>query len=190
MTFKKINAGLALITAFLGLFHIVYVVITYLLMWYNPTIIGVTAGIFMTLTLIHAVLGMISITVLVDGTDLKSYPKQNITTIVQRVSGILIFPLVFLHVNTFDLLTDNAASGNMIMFWLLIVIQVFFFGDVLTHIALSVTRALITLGLLTSSSKRERIDRLVYVGCGCLFVAAVFAVTKFDLMLIGMAGVA
>ena len=80
----------------------------------------------------------------------------------------------------------NAKIGNTVVIGLLIVVQILFFGDVLAHIALSIPRALITLGRITSQGQKKRIDRIVFVICGCLFAAAVYAVTKTDIALVNM----
>ena len=146
MGFKKANAALAMLTFLAGLVHIGSVVFMYVMEWYYATFLQVTAGIFMTLTMLHAILGIIAITALGDGMKRDPYKKQNMNTIIQRTSGILMFPLLFLHANTFELLTKNIISNNMIVFGLLLAVQVIFFADVLTHISLSVSRALITLG--------------------------------------------
>lgn len=186
MKLKKINAGLALLTAATGLIHIIYNVISYLMFIHNEMLTHIIADVFMTLTIIHAVLGMIAITVMGDGSSIKLYPKQNMNTIIQRITGMIMFPLLFLHANTFDLLMKNAKIGNTVVIGLLIVVQILFFGDVLAHIALSIPRALITLGRITSQGQKKRIDRIVFVICGCLFAAAVYAVTKTDIALVNM----
>ena len=182
MGFKKANAALAMLTFLTGIVHIGSVVFMYVMEWYYATFLQVTAGIFMTLTMLHA----IPITALGDGMKRDPYKKQNMNTIIQRTSGILMLPLLFLHANTFELLTKNIISNNMIVFGLLLAVQVIFFADVLTHISLSVSRALITLGFITSCERRDKVDRVVYILCGCMFVAAAVAVTRFDIKLIDM----
>ena len=186
MGFKKANAALAMLTFLTGIVHIGSVVFMYVMGWYYATFLHVTAGIFMTLTMLHAILGIIAITALGDGMKRDPYKKQNMNTIIQRTSGILMFPLMFLHANTFELLTKNIISNNMIVFGLLLAVQIIFFADVLTHISLSVSRALITLGFITSCERRDKVDRVVYILCGCMFVAAAVAVTRFDIKLIDM----
>ena len=59
--------------------------------------------------------------------------------------------------------------------------QPLFYGTVLSHIAVSVTRALITLGWLSSPERQKRIDRVVYILCAAAFAAATVIVIKSEL---------
>ena len=190
MRLKKINAGLALITAAFVLVHITYTVLTYLMFYFNEFITHMITGPLMTLTIIHAALGVYAITRLGDGTRYGCYPRQNAATLIQRISGFFIIPIVFVHVRTFSLFLSNLQAGRMWMFYLLITVQILFFGILLTHVALSVPRAMITLGLITSVKTHTVIKRAVLAVCIILFVTAAFVVTRFDLQLISMAGAA
>ena len=188
MRLKKINASLGLLSILLGLIHLCYSVVSYLFFFYNPLLKNLTAYPFMVTVCLHAVLGMMSVFLLKDGTRLNMYPAQNRGTIIQRVSAALMIPLLILHINTFNLINKSAAAGNIIAFILLVIAQVGFFGVVLSHISVSFTRGLLTLGMITSVETRDRIDRVVYVVNGILFVIASFVVTKGDISLYMMAG--
>ena len=59
--------------------------------------------------------------------------------------------------------------------------QPLFYGVALIHVAVSVTRGLITLGLLTSSDRQKRIDRVVYILCGLAFAVSIFVVVRTEL---------
>ena len=181
MTLKKINAALGLLSIAAMLLHIGYTVFAYLAFYYNPTLKLLTAIPFMVLACLHAVCGMLTLFLQSDGTRLDLYPRQNARTILQRVSAALMLPLLILHINTFGLLQSSAEAGQWIWFALLMLSQPLFYGVVQTHIAVSVTRGLITLGWLSSTEKQKVIDRVVYILCALAFVVSTFVVVRTEL---------
>jgi len=181
MKLKKINATLGLLSIAAMLLHIGYTVFAYLAFYYNPTLKLLTAIPFMALACLHAVCGMLTLFLQSDGTRLELYPKQNARTILQRVSAALMLPLLILHINTFGLLQSSAEAGQWIWFALLMLSQPLFYGVVQTHIAVSVTRGLITLGWLSSTEKQKVIDRVVYILCALAFVVSTFVVVRTEL---------
>jgi len=181
MKLKRINAAVGLLSAVALLVHIGYTVYAYLAFYYNPALKLLTAIPFMVLACLHAVLGMATVFLQADGTRLDLYPKQNIRTIVQRITAALIFPLLILHLNTYSLMRSSAEDGKWCWFALLLISQPLFYGSVLSHIASSVTRAMITLGWITDREKQKMIDRIVYIIGAAVFALAVFAVVKGQL---------
>ena len=181
MKLKKINAALGLLSIAAMLLHIGYTVFAYLAFYYNPTLKLLTAIPFMVLACLHAVCGMLAVFIQADGTRLDLYPKQNLRTILQRASAALILPLLILHINTFSLLASTAELGQWLWFALLMLSQPLFYGVALTHVAVSVTRGLITLGLLTSIDRQRRIDRVIYVLCALAFAVSTFVVMRTEL---------
>ena len=181
MLLKKINAALGLLSIVAMLVHIGYTVFAYLSFYYNPTLKVLTAVPFMVLACLHAVCGMTSVFLKADGTRLDLYPRQNLRTILQRVSAALMLPLLILHINTFGLLQSTAQAGQWVWFALLMLSQPLFYGTVLTHIAVSVSRAFVTLGWLTSPDGQKRIDRVVYILCAVAFVVSTFVVMRTEL---------
>lgn len=181
MKLKKINAALGLLSIAAMLLHIGYTVFAYLAFYYNPTLKLLTAIPFMALACLHAVCGMLTLFLQSDGTRLELYPKQNARTILQRVSAALMLPLLILHINTYGLLASTAEAGRWLWFALLMLSQPLFYGVALIHVAVSVTRGLITLGLLTSSDRQKRIDRVVYILCGLAFAVSIFVVVRTEL---------
>ena len=181
MKLKKINAALGLLSIAAMLLHIGYTVFAYLAFYYNPTLKLLTAIPFMALACLHAVCGMLTLFLQSDGTRLELYPKQNARTILQRVSAALMLPLLILHINTFGLLQSSAEAGQWIWFALLMLSQPLFYGVMQTHIAVSVTRGLITLGWLSSTEKQKVIDRVVYILCALAFVVSTFVVVRTEL---------
>ena len=149
--------------------HIGYAAFAYLTFYYNPLLKKVTSFPLMALLCLHAVLSMGIVFFSADGTKLNQYPKQNVGTILQRGSAILILPLLILHINTFGLLQSTAQAGQWLWFGLLMLGQPLFYAVALIHVATSVSRALITLGWLSSRDRQQTIDRAVYALCAAAF---------------------
>lgn len=185
MKLKKMNAVLSLLTLLTMILHVGYCIFAYLTMYYNPFLKLMTAVPFLVLACLHAVCGMAVVFFLPDGTRLDLYPRQNMQTILQRGSAALIFPLLILHLRTFDLLSASAKSGNRPALILLLLSEPLFYGTVITHVAVSVSKALITLGVLTSAEGRRKLDRILYVLGAVFFAAAVFSVLRGQLMMFG-----
>ena len=181
MKLKKINAAAGLLSSLALLIHVLYNIYSYLTFYYNPSLKMLTAIPFILFTCIHAVCGMCSVFLLSDGTRLDIYRKQNRQTVIQRISAALIFPLLILHLRTFDLLKTSAGNKQWLLYALLTILQVIFYAVTAAHIAVSFSRALITLGILNDRDKQKKLDRFVHVFCVVLFAAAVFAVVKGQL---------
>lgn len=178
MALKKWNAFLSLLTFLAMLLHMGYNDYAYLTFYYNPVLKTATSVPFMVCTCLHAILGMLAVFLLGDGTRANLYPKKNVRTIIQRVSAALIFPMLILHLQTFDLLKRTSEQGQWVGWWLLIFVEVLFFGTLLTHVSVSVSKALITLGWLSSRELQKKLDVAIYVFSVLLFVVSVFAVVK------------
>lgn len=188
MKMKKISAALGFLSIAAILLHLGYTVFAYLTFYYNPGMKLLTAVPFMVITCLHAICGMLNVFLMPEGTRLDLYPKQNIRTILQRGSAALILPLLILHINTFALLSGSAEAGQWLWFWLLMLSQPLFYGVVLCHVAVSVTRGLITLGWLTSPERQKSIDRIVYILCAAAFVVASFVIIRTELAMFLTAG--
>ena len=177
MKLKKCNAVLGLLTILALLVHMGYNVFCFLTLYYNPTAKTLTAVPIIVFACLHAITGMCSVFLLGDGTRVDPYHKQNRRTVIQRVTAALIFPLLIVHLNTFGILKSSAESGSWIVFGLVLLVQIAFYAVVVLHTATSFSRALITLGLLSSRDTQARIDRIVYVVCACLFLVTTVSVT-------------
>ncbi|MBR6088321.1 MAG: hypothetical protein IKP86_00210, partial [Anaerolineaceae bacterium] len=140
-----------------------------------------TAMPFIVITCFHAICGMCIVFLQGGGTRLDTYPKQNRQTVVQRVSAALIFPLLLLHLRTFNLLKSSSGDGQWALFALWIILQILFYAVVSAHVSVSVSRALITLGVLADREKQKKLDRFMRIFCTALFALAVFAVVKGQL---------
>lgn len=178
MKLKKISAFLGLLSIFFLLLHVGYSVFCYLTMYYNPQLKYIMAIPFIVLVCLHAVCGMASVFLQADGTRMDLYPGKNMRTILQRVSAALIFPLLILHLYTFSLMKSSAESGNPGFIVLLILAELLFFACVITHVVVSLTKGLITLGLLSSQKVQKMIDRILYVAGAVVFFVSAFAVIR------------
>ncbi len=181
MKLKKINAFFALLSLLGLLIHVGYSIFAYLTFYYNPSLKKLTAIPFILFTCVHAVCGMCAVFLQGDGTRLDIYRKQNMGTVIQRVSAALIFPLLILHINIYGFLKNAAADGKWFFFILLILLQILFFAVVFSHIAVSFSKAFITLGILNNRIIQKKFDRIVFVLCAALWILSVFAVVKGEL---------
>ncbi len=169
MKLKKLNALTALLAIAFMLAHIIYNIFCYLALYYNPVLKMVFSIPILVLVCVHAVLGMLCVFLLPDGTSAASYPKKNWKTIVQRVCAALIFPLLIFHLDAFTLFTGAMDEKKYFLVVLIAAGEVLFFTVVVLHIAVSFSRALITLGLLSSAKKQMIIDRVLLIA-GVIFV--------------------
>ena len=181
MKLKKINAVLALISILAMILHIGYNIFAYLTMYYNPALKQLTSLPFILFTCLHAVFGMCSIFLLGDGTRLDLYPGQNRQTVVQRISAAFLFPLLLIHLKTFDLLRDLSETKKLMMFVLVILVQIMFYTVAISHAAVSFPRALVTLGILASRESLKHVEKVSFLAGGVLFIAAVCAVIRGEL---------
>lgn len=188
MRLKKTNAVIALISVFLLFFHICCCIFSYSTGIYKPALVRGTAYILAGFMLLHGVLAMCSLKRGSDGSSIRLYRKLNIMTVIQRVTAALIIPMLVLHVNTFHLLEKTSQSGQRVLFILVLIFQPLFYAVMLMHTAPSVSRALITLGILTSPSRRRIIDRISYAAAAVLFAAASIVIIRMELIMFAAGG--
>ena len=165
------------------LVHLGYSVYEYLTMYYNPFLTKLFSTVLMVAVCLHAVLGMSAVFLMGDGTRLSLYPRQNRLTVVQRLSAALFFPLLFLHTKTFQLLKTSAENRTWFVFALLIIAELFFFADVIIHMAVSLSRALITLGWLSSRETQNKLDRTLMIVGIILFLVTAVSVIRTQLIM-------
>lgn len=181
MRLKTCNAVLALLTIIALFVHIGYNAFAYLTFYYNPLLKTLTSVPILVFVCLHAITGMCSVFLLGDGTRVDPYQKQNRRTVAQRVSAALIFPLLIVHLKTFDLLKNAAEGGTWLAFGLVLCAQLAFYAIIATHVVTSFSRALITLGLISSRETQARIDRIVATICIGLVLFAALVVVKGQL---------
>lgn len=181
MRAKKANAVVALLMIAALLVHVVYEVWAYLTFYYNPLVTKLIAYSFVALVVVHILLSVSIVFGQHDGKDLRSYPKKNLRTVIQRVSAVMILLLLPWHIKTGDWIVTH--TGGAALFHILLILQVLFWVMVFLHIATSFSRALVTLGWLESRKTQRAIDGVVGVIClaGLGFAAVVVIQTQFIL---------
>lgn len=181
MRAKRANAVVALLMIAALLIHVVYEVWSYLAFYYNPLVTKLIAYGFVALVVVHILLSVAIVFGQHDTKELRSYPKKNLRTIIQRVSAVMILLLLPWHIKTGDWIVTH--TGGAALFHVLLVLQVLFYAMVFLHIATSFSRALITLGWLESRRTQRVIDGIVGVVClaGLVFAAVVVIQTQFIL---------
>lgn len=170
MTLKKINAVAALAVILSALCHIA--VMTYSLWtgWYNYKICKTLPRIALAFLLIHILLSMVIFFFCHDGADLK-YKQLNSGTIVQRITAIIMMIFIHFHMNAYaHVAAGESLSVGMTVFR--IVTELIFFAAVLSHTAVSFSKAFITLGIADSEKTVQNIGRASYIICTALFLAA------------------
>ena len=170
MKLKKANAVLGLMSVLCLLVHILYNSIAHIVNYNNPLLAALTAFPFVVMVCIHAVLGMCAVFLMGDGTRLDLYTKMNTRTVVQRVSAALIFPLLIIHLKTHDIMMAAIKTGSTGLLVLIIMSHILFFAAVLLHIVPSVSKGMITLGLITTEKQQKNIDRFCVILGAILFV--------------------
>lgn len=180
---RKVNAVLGLLSAATLLVHVAYTVYAYLAFYFNPVLKLWTAIPFMVVTCLHSICGMTAVFMQTDGTSLHMYPGHNLGTVLQRLSAALILPLLILHINTYELLRVSADSGRWFFFALLMAGQPLFYATVLTHITTSLSKALITLGWLSSRKTQRKLDWVLYMLGAVVFVVATIVVLRTELVI-------
>lgn len=167
MLLRKINAVLSLFSTILILLHAIFYSVW---MLSRGGIAKMSAYLSQTLVVVMVAHAIISIALAVLSRkgvkkgEYKTYPKMNVATIVQRISGILIILLLSVHI---------AGSINHFQPKILhAILHPLFFIIVLAHVAVSVSKAFITLGI-GSARAIKIIDIVAKVISGLTIIACV-----------------
>ena len=168
MSMRKINAGVSLLTTFLLLCHAISIAVW---MFSKGSIFQSTSYIAWALTGLVLVHVFISIDIMIsgimsgEGHKSKKYLKMNLSTIIQRASGILMVIFTALHI--------AGAAGVMTPPKIVHgIVPPLFFAIVMAHVAVSTSKAFITLGI--GNVKLVKIvDVVTKVICGATLIADV-----------------
>lgn len=173
MKIKKLNANLSLLTLLLLLIHEGYQLYAYITFYYNPILTMVLGYAVAGCFIMHAILSAICVFALHDSKSI-AYKKLNIRTVLQRVSAVMLFLLLPIHILSFPLLQSSAGGAGYI---LVEAVQIIFYAALSCHISMSFSNALITLGTLSDMKKKRKIDIIVLVICALLFIAVSVIIT-------------
>ncbi|MBQ9179633.1 MAG: hypothetical protein IJ132_02390, partial [Firmicutes bacterium] len=119
MKLKKANAALGLLAIVILLVHAGYQVVAYLLFIYNPVVTQVLAWMTVGVVALHAIMGMGMVFFVHDGATVKSYPRANLRTILQRASAIGILVMLIFHIKAFAIMksgTPGLITAELIQF--------------------------------------------------------------------------
>ena len=163
---RKINAGLSLLTTILLLVHAIVKAIWMLSKGSIPISAWVISWALMGAMILHIMISIdlvISVYADADVTKGKKYVQMNRSTVVQRVSGLLLVVFTALHV--------AGATGYMTPPPIVhAIVPTIFFTVVMVHTAVSTSKAFITLGI--GNAKFVRIvDVLVKLVCIVTLIA-------------------
>jgi len=176
MRLKKTNAVLGLLLSAVCLTHVVAEVgngITHGALQSQNQIIARICG---TIAILHVLISCYMLFISHEGKHMNQYPRENASTLLQRISGILMIIFLAFHVGVFNALAGH--EGRDAGFFILrTATAVLFYGTVFLHISLSFSRALITLGILSSRETKRRLDRILWVILGLGFIAASVLIT-------------
>ena len=168
---RKINATVSLLTTVFLLVHAIFLSVYMLTGGRSFRPAGIIGWLLMGLMLAHA---MISIDLLISAhaenekPKGKHYPKLNISMVIQRASGVLMVPAAGLHI--------AGATGAMVPPKLVhAIVPPLFFAIVLTHIAVSTSKALITLGI-GNVKFIKAVNIIMKVICGATLIAGVIGI--------------
>lgn len=165
---RKMNAIISLLATLFLLIHAIGVAIWMLSKGSIPQFMPFASWILAGLMVAHAFIGidlLISDRLRGETRKYKHYPKQNGTTVFQRVSGILLVLFTALHI---------AGTAGPLQPPLIIhtIVPPLFFTIALAHTAVSVDKAFITLGIGEAKFVKA-VSVVTKVICAATLVASV-----------------
>lgn len=174
---KKLNAILGFLSIAVLLGHLGTMTYSMLTGWYSynvcKTLAHVTAGVVFA----HMLAVLYIVFFMHDGASFKN-ARLNVRVIVQRASAIVIVLLLHRHVKDFGFIAARTVPGGADKV-MLIVTELLFFAALFSHLAVSFSRGLISLGLVTKEKTVRTIDMTIYIFFGILFAVAAFALIRF-----------
>ena len=165
---KKINAVLSLLLTALLILHAGYECAAYCLFYYNPMLSKVTGFVTASVFIMHVLISVISLFVLHDSGSVI-YIRLNMKTVIQRICAVIMAVFLPVHIYAFNLLQRYAGKVG---YYLTEAAQILFYAALFGHIAVSLTKSLITLGMIEKDAVRRRADTVISVICLMLFAAA------------------
>lgn len=187
MYLKKINAVSSWVVIGVLLGHLGTMCFSMLTGWYEYSICKGLAYLTAVVTSIHVGISLMLVFFFHDGTDYTRYKKQNRRVILQRVSALLIIALLHLHTKAFGfIVTGMALSGSDKCF--ILITEFLFFGAIFTHLGVSFSRSLISMGMLRSEDVEKRMDCILGILCGLLQIITMVALTGFIVPWTGFGG--
>lgn len=164
MNVKKINAVLALLTLAALIGHAGTMGVSLWTGWYDYALCKALARGTVTLMTAHALLSIAVFFFCHDGAQTQ-YGGANRGTIIQRGSAIALLVLIHIHTRAYaHMATGVPLSVGQTVFFS--AAELLYFAAIWSHVAVSVSRAAVTLGIARSARAVGRIDRAAWVVCG------------------------
>ena len=169
MNTYKANGYISLLVVLTLFIHTIYELVTYSIMFYNPIATKTFGYVLGALVVIHGTLSMINVYGRADSKRIR-YKKLNIKTFLQRASAFLIIVTLPIHIMAFGILQSNAFG---VIYVITEIVNALFLVAVYIHVAISFSKALITIGVLEDEKKAVVIDRTLMVICTILCTASI-----------------
>lgn len=145
--------------------------------WYDFFIAKTFANLTIISVAVHSLLSIIIFFFFHDGSVLK-YGKDNISTVLQRISAVAIIILLHIHINTYSFMATG-ESLSMCQTIISCITEILYFSAIMTHIAISIGKGFVTLGTVKSSAVLNRINLISYIICGIAMAASSISVLLF-----------
>ena len=167
MLLRKINAGLSLLATVLILDHAIFLAAWMLSRGAIPKSADFVPWVLTGVVLVHALISIdLAVSAHMDNTNRKGkkYVKMNVATIIQRISGVLMMLFTALHI--------AGATGYMHPPKVVhAIVPALFYTIVLAHVAVSTSKAFITLGIGNVKFVKV-VDIVIKVICTATLIAA------------------
>lgn len=174
---KKMNAAMAFMVILSLLCHAGTMCFSLWTGWYNLLIAKTFAYITVISLAFHVLFSLILFFFVHDGANLK-YTKENRSTFLQRTSALAMLILLHAHVNAYShMATGEVLTTGQTIFYCLS--ELLFYASVMTHVAVSFSKGLITLGFVSSAETIHRIDIAAYIICAVGMVATTGGMLRF-----------
>ena len=168
MVLRKINSVISLITTVLLMDHALFNAAWMLSQGTITKSADFLSWVLVGLMVVHAIISIelgMSAHRVVPTKEAASYPQKNVATVVQRISGMLLIVFTALHI-------AGTAGPLQPPPFIHAVLPVVFFAIALAHVAISTSKALITLGVGNAKVVKV-VDIVVKVICAATLIADV-----------------
>lgn len=164
---RKVNAVISLISTILILGHAIFYAVWMLFRAGIAKMSAYPSKILVVLMLAHAIISIVLAFLGHKGAEKRKcndYPKMNKQTCVQRISGVLLILLIGLHI--------AGALNHFQPKILHAILHPLFFIIVLAHVAVSTSKAFITLGI-GNATAIKMIDIVIKIICLLTVIACI-----------------
>ena len=180
MKLKKINALAGLVATLLLLCHAGTMTLSLYTGWYNYPVCKTFAKLIFLFVAVHIICSLIILFFYHDGSETGLYKKANTRLILQRASAILMMLLIHTHTKAYKhMATGTTLTTGQSLFFL--IFEILFLCTVMLHVSMSFSKALITLGILSSPAKAGVLDKIILILCILLAIASCGGVASFFL---------